>query len=93
MFYPYKTDIKRIYSRVMHLILMMVFAFSLTISIQNTVLAASKMKPEEEIKIGADAAVEVAKESKLIDDAAMNARVQAIGSAVASVANVKHVKA
>lgn len=77
----------------MYIIVLTAFAFSLSINIQSNSFAASKTKPEEEIKIGADAAVEVAKESKLIDDPALNARVQAIGSAIASVANTKQIKA
>ena len=77
----------------MRFIILMTIAFSISSSVQVPAFAASKTKPEEEIKIGADAAVEVAKESKLIDDPAMNARVQAIGAAIASVANTKQIKA
>lgn len=77
----------------MHAIILTAFVFSISMNIQNPVLAASKVKPEEEIRIGTEAAAEVTKESKLIDDAAMNARVQAIGAAVAAVANTKQIKA
>ena len=48
---------------------------------------------QEEIKIGKEAADEVAKESKFIDDPAMVARVETIGSAIAKVAVEKEVAA
>lgn len=72
---------------------MMLIVLSMLAGTITPVLAASKAKMDEEVKIGTEAAAEIAKESKFIDEPQMNAKVQAIGNAIAEVANSKVVKA
>lgn len=93
MLYRMKQKYDIIYFRMAQCLILMVMAAFMLPSVPAPALAASNVKPEAEMKIGAEAAVEVAKESKFIDDPALNARVQAIGAAVASVANTRKTKA
>ncbi|MHB0999506.1 MAG: M48 family metalloprotease [Armatimonadota bacterium] len=72
---------------------LMLLVLSLVSSTAMPVSAASKAKQDDEVKIGTEAAAEVVKESKFIDDATLNARIQVIGTSIAQIANTKEIKA
>jgi predicted Zn-dependent protease len=91
-----KSRVEKHKTSVWHRFIYIVIPFLLAAGIimqQQPSFAAYKVNPEEEIRIGTEAAAEVEKESKIIDDEALNARVQAVGNAIASVANTKEIKA
>lgn len=93
MFYDIKWGTHPNIYKIIRMLIPAVVILWMTANLQTQAFAAYKPDPKEEIKIGQEAAVEVAKESKFIEDEALNARVQAVGSAIASVANTKEVPA
>jgi beta-barrel assembly-enhancing protease len=72
---------------------MVVLSFFCWLSVGALAAATAPPNFDEETKLGKEAADEVAKESKFIDDAALVARVDTIGAAIAKVATEMEVPA
>ncbi|HUV05737.1 MAG TPA: M48 family metalloprotease [Armatimonadota bacterium] len=86
-----KSRISGLRSRALRLLAVMLLAGSLLARPLPPVYGADDL--DEEVKIGREAAEQVAKESKFTDNAALAQRVEAIGSAIAKVAVEREVPA